>query len=149
MQISGNGSSDFLLHWTQDRIASTMPQPSVLSLHIFVFKGLMLMWALWLAYSLILKWLPWGWSCFSEGGLWKKASPQNVVLTLTSITPHIVNFLSALKGERSRHPSHRLVYFITAWILLFWIATLLVPSENLNVFLFKNKFFLARGSLAL
>ena len=76
MQISGNGSSDFLLHWTQDRIASTMPLPSVLSLHIFVFKGLMLMWALWLAYPLILKWLPWGWSCFSEGGLWRKASAQ-------------------------------------------------------------------------
>jgi hypothetical protein len=32
----------------------------------------MLLWALWLAYSLILKWLPWAWSCFSEGGIFKK-----------------------------------------------------------------------------
>jgi len=71
MQIAGNGSSDFWLHWTQDRIEGTMPQPHVLSLPLFVFRILMLLWALWLAHSL-LKWLRWGWQCFSEGGLWKK-----------------------------------------------------------------------------
>lgn len=71
MQIAGNGSSDFWFHWTQDRIDGTMPQPHVLSLPLFVFRILMLLWALWLAHSL-LKWLHWGWQCFSEGGLWKK-----------------------------------------------------------------------------
>ncbi|MEA3437970.1 MAG: hypothetical protein U9R43_16020 [Thermodesulfobacteriota bacterium] len=71
MQIAGNGSSDFWLHWTQDRINGTMPQPHVLSLPLFVFRTLMLLWALWLAHSL-LKWLRWGWQCFSKGGLWKK-----------------------------------------------------------------------------
>lgn len=71
MQIAGNGSSDSYLHWTQDRIETTMPQPWVLSLPLFVFRILMLLWALWLAYSL-LKWLRWGWHCFTEGGLWKK-----------------------------------------------------------------------------
>ena len=71
MQIAGNGSSEFLLHWTKDRIGSTMPQPSVLSLPLFVYRILMLLWALWLAHSL-LKWLRWGWDCFVEGGLWRK-----------------------------------------------------------------------------
>jgi hypothetical protein len=71
MQISGNGSSHSFLHWTQDRIGSTLPQPWVLSLPLFVFRILMLLWALWLAYSL-LNWLRWGWQCFSEGGLWKR-----------------------------------------------------------------------------
>ena len=71
MQISGNGSSDFLLHWTQDRIGSTMPQPWVLSLPLLAYRILMLIWALWLAHSL-LKWLRWCWNCFSEGGMWKK-----------------------------------------------------------------------------
>jgi hypothetical protein len=71
MQIAGNGSSDFWLHWTQDRINGTMPQPHVLTLPLFVFRILMLLWALWLAHSL-LKWLRWGWQCFSEGGLWKE-----------------------------------------------------------------------------
>ncbi len=72
MQIAGNGSTDFLLHWTQDRISSLMPECGVLSLNIYVFKGLMLLWALWLSYSLILKWLPWAWGCFNDGGIWKK-----------------------------------------------------------------------------
>ena len=73
MQISGNGSSDFWLHWTQDRIGPVMPKPWVLSLPLFVFRILMLLWALWLAYFL-LKWLRWAWDCFSEGGLWRKVS---------------------------------------------------------------------------
>ncbi len=72
MQIQGNGSTDFILNWTQDRTASILPTPWVISLHIFVFKGLMLLWALWLAYSLILKWLPWAWSCYNEGGIFKR-----------------------------------------------------------------------------
>jgi membrane protein YdbS with pleckstrin-like domain len=48
-----------------------MPQPWALTLPLFMFRILMLLWALWLAHSL-LKWLRWGWRCFSEGGLWKK-----------------------------------------------------------------------------
>jgi hypothetical protein len=72
MQITGNGSSDFVLRWTQDRIASELPSVSVISVHIFIFKALMLLWALWLSYSLILKWLPWAWNCFSEGGVYRK-----------------------------------------------------------------------------
>lgn len=72
MQIQGNGSSGFILNWMQDRTASMLPAPWVISLHIFIFKGLMLIWALWLAYSLVLKWLPWAWDCFSEGGIFKK-----------------------------------------------------------------------------
>jgi len=70
MQISGNGSSNFLLHWTQDRIQANMPELLVVSLPMYVFRVLMLFWALWLAYSL-LKWLKWGWECFGTGGFWK------------------------------------------------------------------------------
>jgi hypothetical protein len=71
MQIAGNGSSSSLLRWTQDRIDVAMPQPWVLSLPMFVYRILMLLWALWLALAL-LKWLSWGWQCFSKGGLWRK-----------------------------------------------------------------------------
>jgi hypothetical protein len=71
MQVAGNGSTNFVLHWTQDRIGALMPQPWVLSLPVMVFRILMLLWALWLAASL-LKWLRWGWHCFGEGGWWKK-----------------------------------------------------------------------------
>jgi hypothetical protein len=71
MQIAGNGSSDFLLNWTQDRIGQAMPQPWVLSLPLLVYRSLMLLWALWLALAL-LRWLRWGWSCFSKDELWRK-----------------------------------------------------------------------------
>jgi hypothetical protein len=71
MQISGNGSSNMWLNWTQDRIEAIMPQPWALTLPLFIFRILMLLWALWLAHSL-LKWLRWGWRCFSEGDLWRK-----------------------------------------------------------------------------
>ena len=49
MQISGNGSGDFSLHWMQDRIEGTMPQPWTLTLHLWIYHILMLAWALWLA----------------------------------------------------------------------------------------------------
>ena len=71
MQIAGNGSTNYLLHWTQDKIESRIPVVSVLSLPLYAFRLLMLFWALWLAHSL-LKWMRWGWHCFNQGGAWKK-----------------------------------------------------------------------------
>lgn len=68
----------------------------------------------------------------------QKASLQNVVSTQPSSTPHMVNFLSALQETRPMHSSRRLLYFITAWILLIRFAARLVPSGNLIVFLLKN-----------
>jgi hypothetical protein len=75
MQISGNSSYDYYLHWTQDRIGSLMPVVSVVSLPLLVYRCLMLIWALWLAVSL-LTWLKWGWVCFSEGKVWRKSVRQ-------------------------------------------------------------------------
>lgn len=75
MQIAGNRSSDYLFHWTQDRILSAMPRPWAVSLPLWVYRVVMLLWSLWLALSL-LKWLRWGWMCFSSGKLWKKAAPR-------------------------------------------------------------------------
>ncbi len=71
MQISGNGSSDFTLRWFQDRIDGSMPAPWAFVLPMLVYRILMLLWALWLAVSL-LKWIRWAWECFSSGGVWKK-----------------------------------------------------------------------------
>jgi hypothetical protein len=73
MQIAGNHSTRQLLLWTQDRIASALPRPWVLVMPLWVYRVLMLLWSLWLALSL-LKWLQWGWRCFSTGGLWRKAA---------------------------------------------------------------------------
>ncbi len=71
MQVAGNGSSEAMLRWYQDRFENQLPGAWALSVSIWFYRGLMLLWALWLANSL-LNWLRWGWTQYSTGGLWKK-----------------------------------------------------------------------------
>jgi hypothetical protein len=47
-----------------------MPTPWVLSLPMWVWRVLMLAWALWLALR-VLSWGRWSWACFTEGGLFR------------------------------------------------------------------------------
>ena len=75
MQIGGNGSFGRSLHWYQDRNSRILPQAWVLSVPLLVYRVIMLAWALWLALAL-LKWLSWGWGCFSDGGTWRKKVQQ-------------------------------------------------------------------------
>lgn len=70
MQIAGNGSSAALLRWYQDRSAAVLPQAWVISAPLFVYRLLMLAWALWIAQAL-LRWLRWGWEAFGTGGYWR------------------------------------------------------------------------------
>ncbi len=72
MQIGGNGSHGRSLIWYQDRNTPSLPQAWIVSVPLFVYRCLMLAWALWLAFSLM-KWLRWGWTCFTTGGIWHKS----------------------------------------------------------------------------
>ncbi|NOT67266.1 MAG: hypothetical protein HOP04_02850 [Methylophilaceae bacterium] len=78
MQIAGNGSHAGLLNWYLDRSASLLPQAWAVTISVMFYRGLMLLWALWLAWSL-LNWVRWGWDCYSTGGYWKKSPPRAVV----------------------------------------------------------------------
>jgi len=71
MQIAGNGSSADRLAWYQDRAAGVLPQASVISAPLWVYRVAMLAWALWLAASLV-GWLRWGWSQLGAGGYWRR-----------------------------------------------------------------------------
>lgn len=73
MMVAGNSSSAYLLQWYQDRAMDAYPQAWVISLPIMVYRVVMLAWAMWLAFAL-LRWLRWGWGCFSHHGLWLKTS---------------------------------------------------------------------------
>ncbi len=70
MHVTGNGSSSGRLLWFSDRIAGQLPGASAWSVPLWVYKGAILLWALWLAFAL-LRWLPWAWQSWSEGGLWR------------------------------------------------------------------------------
>jgi hypothetical protein len=73
MFISGNGSSRTMLRWFEARCAGELPQPYCLSISIWWYRLLMLLWALWLAASLI-RWLGWGWRQFNAGGSFHRKS---------------------------------------------------------------------------
>jgi hypothetical protein len=70
MQVSGQGSSDTLLRWYADRVAEATPRAGVVSLPVWLYRVLMLGWALWLATRLV-GWSGWAWRSFSEGGVWR------------------------------------------------------------------------------
>ncbi len=63
MQIEGNGSAQTQLQWFADRVDGALPTPAVLSIPMWGWRVAMLLWALWLAASL-LRWLPWTWRAF-------------------------------------------------------------------------------------
>ncbi|WP_028582792.1 hypothetical protein [Desulfogranum japonicum] len=70
MLIAGNNSTSYLLRWYQDRvIQSLLPQPTIVSIPILVYRLAMLIWALWLAFHL-LRWIRWGWGCFTTHCIW-------------------------------------------------------------------------------
>jgi hypothetical protein len=70
MQITGNGSTNWRMLWYVDRIDGALPRPAVLSLPLWVWRVVMLLWALWLAASLI-GWLRRGFTALGTGGFVK------------------------------------------------------------------------------
>jgi len=75
MQIAGNGSSAGNLQWYLDRHAAQIVPVTVVSVSIWVYRALMLAWALWLAVRL-LGWLRWGWQGFADPVLWRETPPK-------------------------------------------------------------------------
>jgi hypothetical protein len=78
MEVAGSGSSERLLHWYVDRTSGALPEAWVLTLSLWVWRGVMLLWALWLAHSLV-SWLKWAWTVFSSDGVWmgfQRAQPR-------------------------------------------------------------------------
>jgi len=77
MQVAGAGSSNSALSWYVDRVTGELPSASILSLPLLAWRLAMLLWSLWLVRAL-LKWLPWAWRCFADGGLWRKTAPKPI-----------------------------------------------------------------------
>jgi len=71
MLVSGNGSSSYNLRWYQDFTTGKLPQPSLVSVPMFVYRLLMLAWSTWISF-IILRLVKWGWGCFSRERIWNK-----------------------------------------------------------------------------
>ena len=72
MQIVGNGSSTERLIWYADRATHALPTAMFVSVSVWVWKGLMLAWAFWLAYSVV-RWAVWAIGPFREGGFFDRS----------------------------------------------------------------------------
>jgi hypothetical protein len=86
MFILGNGSSRYALHWYQARVDGLLAQPLVVSVSIWWYRLLMLLWALWLAASLV-RWLGWGWRQFAQGGVIRRADHKKQVADKKAAPP--------------------------------------------------------------
>ncbi len=76
MQIGGNDSSGRVLRWYADFADSIVPTAWMVSIPLYVYRLVMLVWSVWIALMLI-KWVPWAWSCFSAGQYWvHKSKPK-------------------------------------------------------------------------
>jgi hypothetical protein len=73
MGIDGNNSTDYYLKWFADQSQGMLPEISVFSVPIWIYKALMLVWVIWLSFALI-NWIKWVWKKLGEQGYWKKAS---------------------------------------------------------------------------
>lgn len=76
MHIVGNNSHGGALHWFADRSAAALPQVTVLSAPMWLYKVLILAWALWLSFA-ILRWLPWIWEVTTKDGYWRTGSKKS------------------------------------------------------------------------
>ena len=75
MTVTGFESSGRDLAWFVDATPGALPVGTALSLPLWIYKALILAWALWLSFAL-LRWLPWVWRRFSAGGLWRAKPPE-------------------------------------------------------------------------
>lgn len=73
MHVTGNASTAHALQWFSDRSNDgTLPIGSAVTLPMWVYKVLMLAWALWLANALI-GWLRDAFAAWTRGGYWRAA----------------------------------------------------------------------------
>jgi hypothetical protein len=76
MHVTGQNSFGNMLAWFADRSESFLPRAAAFTLPMWIYKVIILAWALWLSFSLV-RWLPWVWKCFSSDGFWR--SEEKVV----------------------------------------------------------------------
>jgi hypothetical protein len=74
MQVQGMLSSHNFVQWYSDRTPGDLPPITVWTAPVWIYKALMLVWALWLAASLI-QWLRWGWAAFRKNSARRSKPP--------------------------------------------------------------------------
>lgn len=87
MFIRGNGSYAGRLVWFSPSSDSQLTQPEIISVSIWFYRLLMLVWALWLA-NAVIRWLQLGWKNFTTGGAWRTWRRKKEEEALTEAQRH-------------------------------------------------------------
>ena len=75
MHVTGHHSYGSILGWFADRGESVLPVATAFTVPMWIYKALILAWALWLSFAL-LRWLPWVWQKFSSDGFWRSKKDE-------------------------------------------------------------------------
>jgi hypothetical protein len=78
MHVAGYGSSAYALQWFADRSADALPIATAVSVPLWLYKALMLAWAVWLANALI-GWLRAAFAAWTRDGYWR-AQPAHAAM---------------------------------------------------------------------
>jgi hypothetical protein len=70
MGVTGPGSYGGTFSWFVDRTSAALPQPTLYSVPMWVYRTIMFAWALWIALALA-RWLRFAWRAWSTGGYWR------------------------------------------------------------------------------
>jgi hypothetical protein len=70
VQVAGAESTERVLRWYVDRATGLTPEAKIYTLPLWAWKGLMLVWSMWLANALT-SWAVWAWAQWSAGELWR------------------------------------------------------------------------------
>jgi hypothetical protein len=70
MGVTGPGTFTGNFAWFRDRTIAALPRPEVISVPMWIYKTLIIVWALWVVAALV-RWLKWAWQSWSAGGYWR------------------------------------------------------------------------------
>ncbi len=80
MGIKGYFSKSHYLQWFSDKSTGLTPHIEVFNVSIYIYKGIMLLWVLWLSFALI-NWCKWAWQCLGRQGYWRKVTGKEAAAT--------------------------------------------------------------------
>jgi hypothetical protein len=75
MGIEGYQSYGNTLTWFADKADGQLPTVTILSISVWFYKAIMLVWVIWLSTS-ILSWIKWAWKIIGIQGYWQSLPPK-------------------------------------------------------------------------
>jgi hypothetical protein len=70
MGVAGPGSGYGTFTWFVDQTSGSLPQASIFTAPMWLYRALFFVWATWMAFALV-RWLKWAFDAWKTNGLWR------------------------------------------------------------------------------